>query len=266
MSDPRQAPFLVVPPARCGPATSGNGGWTSGALATLLLATLPDDRSGDAVRVRLSAPPPLDVPMPVVAVDGGLRATSDGAPVAEAMLLPDDAASALLRPPPAECADPDEAFNRALAAGERYPGLVDHPFPTCFSCGTARGPGDGLQLRPGAIGATGSAAGTATAWIPHPAFDSGDGRVSTALVWAALDCPGGWSAGLSGRPMVLGTMTARVVGRPRVGERCVVRGVADPASPSGRSVPTRTALYGETGTLLATAAQVWVVVDPARFN
>ena len=37
------------------------------------------------------------------------------------------------------------------------------------------------------------------------------------LVWAALDCPGGWSAGIAGRPMVLGTMTARVLGAARGG-------------------------------------------------
>ena len=63
--------------------------------------------------------------------------------------------------------------------------------------------------------------------------------------------------------MVLGTMTATVLRRPAVGERCVVRGIAAPGS--GRTVPTRSTLYGTDGEVLGLAAQIWVVVDPRAF-
>ena len=103
-----------------------------------------------------------------------------------------------------------------LAAGprrrDRFEGLADHPFPTCFSCGTGRDPGDALCLRPGPLDdGTGRYAAT---WVPREA--------DVPVVWAALDCPGGWSAGIAGRPMVLGTMTARVHALPAVGEPHVV--------------------------------------------
>ena len=58
----------IVPARFNGPPHSGNGGWTSGALAALL-APAP----GRAVQVRLSAPPPLDVPLDVDGVRGGDR-------------------------------------------------------------------------------------------------------------------------------------------------------------------------------------------------
>ena len=32
-----------------------------------------------------------------------------------------------------------------------YAGLVSHPFPTCFSCGVGRDPGDGLRIFPGRV-------------------------------------------------------------------------------------------------------------------
>ena len=55
----------------------------------------------------------------------------------------------------------------------------------------------------------------AATWVPREA--------SVPLVWAALDCPGGWSAGIAGRPMVLGTMTAGCTPCPSpVGEAHVV--------------------------------------------
>jgi hypothetical protein len=264
---------LVVPHRFRGPATSANGGWICGALAEALDPETRDTlRSGAAgARVRLAAPPPLDVAMSLdgfTAEDGasGVRLMFDGALVAEAVAVPPAAADEELTPVPALDADPDRAFTRAEEAGTRYGGLVDHPFPTCLVCGTGRAEGDGLRLRPGpGDPSEGPLDGTVSAaWIPHPAFDSGDGRVDLPLTWAGLDCPGGWSAEVAGRPLVLGTMTARVWRRPRIGERCIVRGLAGEAS--GRKVATRSTLYGEDGAVLAGAAQIWIVVDPADFN
>jgi acyl-CoA thioesterase FadM len=49
-----------------------------------------------------------------------------------------------------------------------------------------------------------------------------------------------------------------------VGERCVVTGRALPVD--DRKALTATSLYGESGDLLATAAHVWVAVDPSTFG
>jgi hypothetical protein len=250
---------LVVARRFRGPATSGNGGWTCGCLAARLT---PDPPGSQSVRVRLSAPPPLDLPLALerfTTADGaaGLRLRDRDRLVAEAHLSDTDPT-----PVPPLTTDPDRAFALAVEAGHRYPGRVDHPFPTCLACGTGRAEGDGLRLQPGPGDPPDGT--TSTAWVPHPAFDSGDGRVDVPTTWAALDCPGGWSADMTGRPMVLGTITARVLRRPAIGERCVVRGVADPSS--GRTVSTRSTLYGADGDVLGVAAQIWVVVDPRTFT
>ena len=231
---------LVVPRRFRGPATSGNGGWTSGALAALLGTSAP-------VRVRLSAPPPLDTPLDVARDDAGdlVARAGDGAVVARATPLGTAEAPGAL---------PPVSFEEATAAGERYPGLHDHPFPECFACGPAREAGDGLRLRPGPV----DDARVATTWVP------GDDLLTEPVLWAALDCPGGWSVDIVGRPMVLGTMTAQVLGAPRAGERCVVVGQA--LEVTDRKARTATTLYGERGDPLAVATHVWVAVDPASFG
>jgi hypothetical protein len=262
---------LVVPRRFRGPATSGNGGWTSGALAQLLapapvgvlgalgalglpVVSLP---GGQAVRVRLSAPPPLDVPMKVTCDGPTAAAEHEGRPVLSAALLPGGRPDGLDPVPPV-------AYEAALAAGERYAGLHDHPFPECFACGPARAPDDGLRLRPGPLDPAVPGVGVAAAWSPGEADVGADGTVPVPLLWAALDCPGGWSVDIVGRPMVLGTMTARVLTRPVYEERCVVTGRA--LQVGDRKALTATSLYGQSGDLLATAAHVWVAVDPVTFG
>jgi hypothetical protein len=243
---------LVVPRRFRGPATSGNGGWTSGALAQLLAPQVP----GPAVRVRLSAPPPLEVPLMVTSEGDTLLASADGRRVLEAVALDDGSAG-----PPAV---PPVPYQVALAAGDRYPGLHDHPFPECFACGTGRAAGDGLRLRPGPPLPAVPGVDVAAAWDPGDEEAGPDGVVEVPVLWAALDCPGGWSVDIAGRPMVLGTMTARVLARPRAGDPCVVTGRAGQVT--DRKALTATSLYGPEGELLAFAAHVWVAVDPATFG
>ena len=138
----------------------------------------------------------------------------------------------------------------ARAAETAYEGLVDHPFPSCFVCGTGRDPADALCLRPGPVG-DGSGR-YAAGWVPR--------EVTVPVVWAALDCPGGWSAGFAGRPLVLGTMTARLLALPRVGEPHVVIGW--PRGGEGRKFLSGSALYTAEGELLAHAEATWIAVDP----
>ncbi|MDP2774816.1 MAG: hypothetical protein Q8O61_14790, partial [Nocardioides sp.] len=221
---------LVVPTRFRGPASSGNGGWSAGALAALL--PHGDDRDDDrcvswpAITVTLRQPPPLDVPMPV-AEDAGdqggtLVASYDGRPVAQARLTERDLE-------PVSPVGPDEA----RAAEASYPGLVSHPFPTCFACGTGREEGDGLRIFPGAVAPEGGAVRTAATWTPHPSlaedwheYRDDVRHASLPVTWAALDCVGGWAGDLTERLMVLGTMTARIDTLPVIGEEHVVMGTA----------------------------------------
>jgi hypothetical protein len=229
---------FVVPARFCGPPESGNGGWVSGHAARLVQTTdeLP------AVTVRLRTPPPLEREMSV-ATDGATVRVSD----ADHLVVEATAALALdARGIPAPV-----SFADAQAAGERYEGLDDHPFPTCFSCGTGRAPGDALRLQPGRV--DDGAGEYACAWTPGTDVD-------LETVWAALDCPGGWASGIAGRPMVLGTMTARIRELPAVGEPHVV--MAWQRSAEGRKHLSGTALYAAGGRLLAQAEATWIAIDP----
>jgi hypothetical protein len=234
---------FLVPARFCGPPDSGNGGWVSGHAAVLL--SPPADR---AVTVRLRTPPPLDremtvVPDPAEASAAESLEVHDGDHlVLEAALAPELSRDGI----PAAA-----SFAEATAAGAGYEGLADHPFPTCFSCGTGREPGDGLGLRPGALEDDSGA--YAAAWVPAPGVD-------VETTWAALDCPGGWASGFAGRPMVLGTMTAQVRELPAPGEEHVV--MAWPRGGEGRKFHSGTALYAADGRLLAQAEALWISIDP----
>lgn len=226
---------LTVPARFNGPPESANGGWSAGRLA----GRCETSAAEPAVTVRLCAPPPLELALRVER-DGGAVRLLDG----ETLV-----ATASAAPSPGEPVSGPVTYAEAVAAGSAYEGLAEHPFPTCYSCGTDRS--DGLGLCPGRI--DGGDGAYAAAWSPT--------EVTTENVWAALDCPGGWSAGIAGRPMVLGTMTAQVDALPEIGEECVV--MAWPCGGSGRRFESGSALYGTTGRLLARAHAVWIAVDPA---
>ena len=240
---------LVVADRYRGPARSGNGGYSSGALAALA----PGDWT--AVTVRLSQPPPLDTAMSVTRGEHVLVAAA-GAEVARAFRAEHD-------PEPVA----PVAAETARAAEAAYPGLTSHPFPTCFACGTGREPGDGLRIFPGPV-AEGRVAAT---WTPHPSvaadwheYTDATREVGHAVTWAALDCAGGWAADIGERLMVLGTMTARLHALPVVGEEHVV--VGEGRGESGRKRMSATSLYDASGRLVGTAEHVWIAVDPADFN
>ena len=236
---------ITIPHRFCGPPESGNGGWVSGTVAT----HVPTTALRPAVTVRLASPPPLGRPLALDAVpttDGvvGLRLLDGDHLVASAT-----ASEGLVGEVP-----PSVTSEQALDAETRFEGLAGHPFPTCFSCGTGRDPEDALCLRPGPL-ADGSGRYAAT-WVPREA--------SVPLVWAALDCPGGWSAGIAGRPMVLGTMAARVHALPEPGERHVV--LAWQRGSEGRKHHSGSALFSPAGRLLARAEATWIAVDPTTIR
>ncbi len=250
---------LLIPRRFRGPASSGNGGWTAGALAELLDDYCPEDRASPwpTIQVTLRQPPPLDTPMPV---EDGV-AMGDSGPVAEAVVV--DRELVPVDPVPVE---------EAAAAMAAYPGLTNHPFPTCFTCGTGREEGDGLRIFPGPVSddAEGRTRVAAT-WTPHPStsedwhtYVDDHQRVSYAITWAALDCVGGWAGDLTERLMVLGRMTARVDTLPLVGQQQVVVGGA--RGRDGRKTFTASTLYDADGRIVAVAEHIWFAVDPADFN
>jgi len=248
---------LLVPRRFCGPSSSGNGGWTAGALTGLLDHDRPDDRAAawPTVQVTLRKPPPLDTPLPVsdgVAVDPAGEVVA-AAEVVDRELVPVDAVTA----------------EEAAAATASYSGHVSHPFPTCFACGTARE--DGLRIFPGRVGddAHGRAR-VAAPWTPDPSVAedyhvyTGEPRASLAATWAALDCVGGWAGDLEERLMVLGRMTARVDTLPMVGEPHVAIGGA--RGRDGRKTFTASTLLDSDGRVVAVAEHVWFAVEPAGFG
>lgn len=226
---------MIIPGRFNGPPGSANGGYTCGMLASYVQIAADGAR---AVAVTLRQPPPLDRVLTLstsgeeVSVYDGERLVASGAPVPEFSDEP---------VPPA-------TFDEALTLGASYPGHVAHPFPTCFVCGPERE--DGLRLFPGRL----SDGRTAAAW--HVPED-----VSTNLVWAALDCPGGWTIGIESRPYVLGRLTAAVSEVPGPGEECVVMGRL--VGTEGRKAYADTTLYSSTGSVLARAHAVWIALPTA---
>ncbi|MGC4940918.1 hypothetical protein [Kribbella sp. DT2] len=229
-----------------GPDRSANGGYTAGLIGTRL------GTSDDAVpQVTLRMPPPLETDLDLTTSEGSafLRA-SDGAVVAEAEPVSvdvlDDAAI-----------DPVQ-YDEALAAEASYRGLENHPFPGCYACGPDNK--HGLRLRPGLLGD----GRTACTWTPAAELAGTHDLVAPVHLWAALDCPGGWSIDLDGRPSVLGQMTACLDAQPQLGEPCVIMGRH--LGESGRKTFTATTLYDSDGRILARARHTWIAVDPALFN
>jgi hypothetical protein len=229
-----------------GPPQSGNGGYVAGVLAGRFLDEI-GPTPGAKVQVTLRKPPPLEKPLTLrqPAETEVLRLSDGLTVVAEAELV--EAAGELVEPVP---------YDEAVAASKDYAGFVGHPFPTCFVCGPEHP--TGLHVFPGPV--PGRRDVVAAPWTPA------EDTVGPEFVWAALDCPGGWSAGdLEGRPVVLGRMSVEVLNDgepPRAGESHVVLGRH--LRTEGRKTFTLSALYGPSGEPIASAEAVWIAIDPAR--
>ena len=209
-----------------GPLTSANGGYACGCLAAFLDA--------GAVEVTLRLPPPLDRPLAVQREDGSAALLDGDAVVAEARLVELD----LDPPAPVSLTIAQQAASRHVRVGNPV-------FAECFVCGV-RDEGDGLRIYAGPV--AGREPLHAAPWTVSDARE---------LVWAAIDCPGAYAVGAAGRgDIVLGRMTARILGVPRIGDRCAV--VSWPVAEDGRKLFAGTALFAEDGELLALAKQVWI--------
>lgn len=231
---------LVLESRFNGPPGSANGGYACGRIAQHLAG------DGEA-EVTLRLPPPLDTPLAIADADGRLTVRDEGGRlVAEA-----EAVELELELPAVV------AFAEAADASRRYVDREPHPFPTCFVCGPARAEGDGLRLRPGALGDDLAAA----PWIPDAWLAGADGIVRPEFHWAALDCPGAFAVdpsharGLS----VLGRLAVRVLDPVRAGESCAV--AAWPLGGDGRKRYAGTAIFGECGRVSAFGRATWILLE-----
>jgi hypothetical protein len=222
----------------CGPADSGNGGYSCGALGTLL---------GGPAEVTLRSPPPLDRPMEVERHGEALQIKAGGQLVAEA------------RPAVVDLvAPPAPRFHEAVEASKRFVWREKHPYPKCFVCGPDRVPGDGLCIYPGAVEGRDIAAAP---FLPDATLAGEDGRLRREIAWAALDCPswfGFHCFNAFDGTILLGRLAARIDALPRTGDRCISIGWA--RGRDGRKIHCGSALYSEEGGLLAIGQATWVVL------
>jgi hypothetical protein len=239
---------ITIPARFSGPPGAANGGYTGGRVGAHVRS--------DVVRVALTKPTPLETALVVEAEGPATLLQGPDGMVARAE-------PGTLHEAPPTAVDPGVA----RSASGRYRGWQGHPFPGCFVCGTGRAVGDGLRLFAGPVndGSAGEVL-VACTWEPEPSLadPARPGQVAAEYVWAALDCPGGWSSDIESRPLVLGTMTVQITAAVGVGARCVV--VGQHRETVGRKTFAATALYAPDGTLLARAEQVWIEIDPALFG
>jgi hypothetical protein len=242
--DPQGGPVIV--PARFnGPPNTANGGYTAGMLATYL-------NHPDGAVVTLRRPPPLETPMDVRTVDGGIAnggTTNGGIANGGITLYHGERLIASASPVAAPLSSPvpGVSWASAMEVSASFPGFVSHPFPTCFGCGPERPPGDGLRLFPGRL----PDGRCAAAWVVPE-------DIEATLVWAALDCPGGWSIALESRPYVLGRLSARVDAVPAAGDGCVVMGAL--VATEGRKAEVLSTVYGPDGRMLALSRATWIAL------
>jgi hypothetical protein len=234
---------VIIPATFNGPPGTGNGGYCCGVFSAAASGAAAGSGAGggsgaaagsaSVAEVTLRMPPPLEVELS--AVDGSV-VTAAGDVIAT------------VRPVPAfPHTGAAVGYADAVEASRSYAGFADHPFPTCYVCGPERA--DGLRIFPGPV-----ESGVAAPFVA-PA------SVGRETVWAALDCPGGWSVISPGRPYVLGRMAAVVAALPSPGDECVVVGTCGEVE--GRKAAVRTALYSPDGDLLAHARATWIAVDVA---
>lgn len=226
-----------------GPPASANGGYTCGVTAEPL--------SGQPVEVTLQRPPPLGRPLTRATTPDGVELRDREHVVAVARVSELDV----------DVVEP-VSFEAARSASEDFD--VDdyarrHPFPSCFTCGPTREPGDGLRIFPARIAR--SHPTVAWPWEPDAAFADHDGLIREPILWAALDCPSGLTRvheGTAPAPHVLGRLTVDIRRRPEPGERLVVAGWE--TSEEGRKRLSGSALWSEDGEVLAASRAVWIML------
>lgn len=238
---------IVIDSRFCGPPGSGNGGYVCGRLAHYI--------EGPAT-VRLMVPPPLNKPLDVVREGDEVQLRDGDTLVGRAW-------------PGAP--DIEVPASPGLAAARRrrnaFAGHHHHAFPGCFVCGTARAQGDGLLVYAGPeadrkTDTVPTSHHVACNWTPHDSFCEG-GILPPHFVWAALDCPGGWSFLSFGEEVaLLGEFAVGIHSQIHCGQEYVIAGWE--FERSGRKRLTGSAIYDANGTTVARARATWITIDPPQ--
>lgn len=227
---------LEINPRFCGPADMANGGYVCGLLAAHLRGP---------VSVRLKAATPLATSLQIVQAPGIVRLERAGTVIAEA------------RNQSVDISPPSAPTFAAVDVHSKTVPTLPQVFPLCFVCGAARQPGDGLRIRavPMPTGVY------AAAWTPDSSLARADNMVASEFLWSSLDCPGAYAnPSPRGGLLLLGELTVSIEDEVRVGERCVI--VAWPLGVDGRKRFAGTALFKESGELVAKARATWI--EPAH--
>lgn len=236
-----------------GPRHSANGGFAAGTIARHVDA--------DTVTVALRRPVPLRRPLDVV--DAGHGAVDVVRRRRFVPLSRADRVVAQAHPGHLVAgADPvAPSFDAALIARDAHPlGGVRHALSDCVVCGPARA--DGMHVTPGFV--PGRPEMLAAPWIVAADVAS-SGIALFAAVWAAMDCTSYPAAALRDRVLcLLGTMTAEVERRPRVGERLVVYSWT--REHHGRRHETSVAIVDAAGERIARADATWIALRHQRLH
>ena len=233
---------VTIPGRFNGPRESGNGGYTSGVLAT---------HFEGPVEVSLRSPVPLDRPLELVEGEGGSLVLLDGeTPIAEARALPGPLDVAVPAP---------VSLEQARGASERYRAPDDGIFSNCFVCGRARGE-DCFEVFAGPVEGREM---VATPWTPPTWAADDEGNVRPEFVWAALDCPTYFACHLEGELTLsmLVRQRTEILAPVRGGEEQVV--IAWPIEQDGRKRLAGGAVLSADGETLAVAEALLIEPRPA---
>jgi hypothetical protein len=231
---------IAVPGRFNGPRESGNGGYTSGLIASRLQGP---------VEVSLRSPVPLDEQLELTEGDDGtLQALHGETLIAEARQLTEldlDVPAAV-------------SSEEARRAAENYRAPSDGLFSNCFVCGRARDDSFGVFA-----GQVEERKVVATPWTP-PAWAAGDDEeVRPEFVWAALDCPTYFASHLEGELTLsmLVRQRAEILAPIAVDEEHVV--IAWPITIDGRKRLAGAAVLSPNGVTLAVAEALLIEPRPA---
>jgi len=242
---------LEIPSRFNGPPASGNGGYSSGAFATLF---------DGPCAVSLRRPVPLDRPLETAPANGLGAGIADD--LAEAGTLNVSAAGELIAelvaaPELGPWPGPTVDLEAARDATSRFVPPPGGFFDRCYVCGRERH--DGFCVFPGPIAQSDFDRVVASPWTPPDWAADDDGAVLPEHVWAALDCPGYFALhGSDGRLAFLARQQSAIVAAPRAGVEYVAVGVA--LARSGRKGTVATAILDPSGTVIARSEQI--VVEP----
>jgi hypothetical protein len=233
------AETITIPGRFNGPRESGNGGYTSGVVASHLEG---------AVEVSLRSPVPLDEPLGLSGDDEALRVLQGETLIAEARSLPN-----LDLEVPAAVSPED-----ARRASQDYRAPDDGIFSNCFVCGRARE--DSFEVFAGQVEGREV---VATPWTPPAWTAGGDGAVRPEFIWAALDCPTYFACHLE-EELTLSMLVrqrAEMLAPVAAGEEHVV--MAWPIEQDGRKRLAGAAVLSPRGETLAVAEALMIEPRPA---